>query len=337
MKQVQQLGQQIGVQPACQVLGISRASYYRAAKARVCPVQVFSIREPPARALSEAERTQVLTVLNSSRFVDQAPREVYARLLDEQVYLCHWRSMYRYLDQLDEVRERRQLAQHPVYTKPELLATAPNQVWSWDITKLFGPVKWSYYYLYVLLDIYSRYVVGWMIALQQAASLADELIAESYRKQGIQPGQLTLHADRGTPMTSKPLAYLLADLGVTRSHSRPYTPNDNPFSEAQFKTMKYQPNYPQRFDDLLEARAWARDFFDWYNHVHHHTGIGLLTPAQVHYGQAPQILTAHQRVLSQAYQAHPERFVRGIPHPQALPEGVWINPPQASSDAQEPR
>ena len=335
MSQVQQLGQQIGTRQACQVLGISHASYYRMAKSQVCPVQVFSIPEPPARALSVAERAQVLEVLNSPRFVDQAPREVYAQLLDEQVYLCHWRSMYRYLDLVEQVRERRKLAQHPIYTKPELLATAPNQVWSWDITKLLGPAKWSYFYLYVVLDIYSRYVVGWMIALQQAAPLADELIAESYRKQGVQPGQLTLHADRGNPMTSKPLAFLLADLGVTRSYSRPYTPNDNPFSEAQFKTMKYRPDFPERFGDLIEARAWARDFFDWYNQVHHHTGIGLLTPAQVQYGQAPQILTARQTVLSQAYQAHPERFVRGIPHPQGLPKGVWINPPQPTPGSQE--
>jgi putative transposase len=337
MSQVQQLGQQIGIQPACQALGVSRASYYRTAKSRACPVQVFTIPEPPARALSAAERTQVLEVLNSPRFVDQAPREVYAQLLDEQVYLCHWRSMYRYLDQVAQIRERRKLAQHPVYVKPELLATGPNQVWSWDITKLLGPVKWSYFYLYVVLDIYSRYVVGWMIALQQAAHLADELIAEIYRKQGVQPDQLTLHADRGNPMTSKPLAFLLADLGVTRSFSRPYTPNDNPFSEAQFKTMKYQPGYPERFGDLIEARAWARDFFDWYNHVHHHTGIGLLTPAQVHYGQAPQILAARQTVLSQAYQAHPDRFVRGIPHPQGLPKGVWINPPQSRTVSEATR
>jgi putative transposase len=185
------------------------------------------------------------------------------------------------------------------------------------------------------LDIYSRYVVGWMIALQQAAHLAEELIAESYRKQGVQPEQLTLHADRGNPMTSKPLAFLLADLGVTRSHSRPYTPNDNPFSEAQFRTLKYQPNYPERFGDLLEARGWARDFFTWYNEAHHHSGIGLLTPAQVHYGQAPQVLAARQTVLSQTYQNHPERFVRGLPHPQSLPTGVWINPPQATSMAEQ--
>ena len=335
MEHAKQLGQQIGIRQACQVLGVSRASFYRNGRSRACPVQVFSIPEPPARALSQTERTQVLEVLNSPRFVDQAPREVYAELLDEQIYLCHWRSMYRYLDQVDQVRERRKLAQHPVYVKPELLATAPNQVWSWDITKLLGPVKWNYFYLYVILDIYSRYVVGWMIALQQAAHLADELIAESYRKQGIQPDQLTLHADRGNPMTSKPLAFLLADLGVTRSFSRPSTPNDNPFSEAQFKTLKYQPNYPERFDDLVEARAWARDFFTWYNTTHHHTGIGLLTPAQVQYGQAGQILAARQTVLSQAYQSHPERFVRGVPHPQALPSGVWINPPQSTPVAQE--
>jgi len=330
MDQAQQLGQQMGIRRACQVLGLSRATFYRAHQSPAGPVQVFSVPAPPARALSGAERTRILALLNTPRFVDQAPREVYAQLLDEQVYVCHWRSMYRYLAQVGQVRERRQQAQHPVYTKPELLATGPNQVWSWDITKLFGPVKWSYLYLYVILDLFSRYVVGWLIALQQAAHLAEELISQSYRKQGVQPAQLTLHADRGNPMTAKPLAFLLADLGVTRSHARPYTPNDNPFSEAHFKTLKYQPNYPERFGDLLEARAWGREFFTWYNQAHHHSGIGLLTPAQVHYGQAPQVLATRQMVLSQAYQTHPERFVRGQPHPQPLPGAVWINPPPSA-------
>ena len=259
---------------------------------------VFSVPHPSARVLSAAERHKVVQTLNSPRFADQAPREVYAALLEEQIYLCHWRSMYRILAEVRQVRERRNQLRHPGYSKPELLATGPNQVWSWDITKLLGPVKWSYFYLYVVLDIYSRFVVGWMIALQEAAYLAEELIAESYRKQAVQPDQLSLHADRGNPMTAQSLAFLLADLGVTRSHSRPYVPNDNPFSEAQFKTMMYQPSYPERFGSLLEARAWGREFFNWYNTAHHHTGIALLTPAQVHSGQAGQILVARQTVLT---------------------------------------
>jgi putative transposase len=337
MEQVAHLGQQVGLRRACEVVGISRATFYRRRKPRSSPVAVYPALPSPARALTAAERTQVLNLLSSPRFVDQAPREVYAQLLDEQVYVCHWRSMYRYLAQQNQVRERRRQAQHPVYPKPEVLATAPNQVWSWDITVLLGPVKWSYLYLYVVLDIFSRYVVGWLIALQQAAHLAEELLAESYRKQGVQPEQLTLHADRGNPMTAQSLAFLLAELGVTRSHARPYTPNDNPFSEAHFKTLKYQPDYPERFGSLLEARAWARQFFTWYNRAHHHSGIGLLTPAQVQYGQAPQILAARQRILNQAYQNHPERFVHGPPYPQPLPSAVWINPPPAPDLAEQKR
>lgn len=320
------LGQQIGIQAACAVLGVARSRLYRE-RQRAADPRPPKVT-PSRRALSPEERAAVLDTLNSARFADQAPREVYARLLDEGRYLCSYRSMYRMLHEQDEVCERRDQLRHPVYHKPELLATVPNQVWSWDITKLLGPVKWSYFYLYVILDIYSRYVVGWMIALQEAAHLAEELIAATYQKQGIPPEQLTLHADRGNPMTAKALAFLLADLGVTKSHSRPYVPNDNPFSEAHFKTMKYQPAYPERFGSLLAARAWGRDFFQWYNFEHHHSGIGLLTPATVHYGQAAEVLLARQTVLQQAYQQHPERFVRGLPQPPGLPEAVWINPPK---------
>jgi putative transposase len=236
--------------------------------------------------LSQEEKTQVRQVLDSERFQDCAPRQVYATLLDEGEYLCHWRTMYRILDEHGEVRERRNQLQHPVYTKPELLATAPNQLWSWDITKLKGPAKWTYYYLYVVLDVFSRYVVGWMVAEREAANLAEKLIADSCTKQGIEPSQLTLHADRGPSMRSKSVAQLLADLGVTKTHSRPYTANDNPYSESQFKTMKYRPDFPERFDSVVDARSWGREFFRWYNHDHRHSGLGLMTPATVHYGQA---------------------------------------------------
>jgi putative transposase len=325
IREVETLGQRIGIRAACQALGVSPSRFYRHRQ----PEEPHPSHPPsPPRRLSDAERQAVRATLNSPDFVDNAPREVYAHLLDGGNYLCHWRTMYRILAESQEVRERRDQLRHPTYRKPELLATAPNQVWSWDITKLLGPVKWSYFYLYVILDLYSRYVVGWMIALQEAAHLAEELIAETYRKQGLQPGQLTLHADRGNPMTSKPLALLLADLGVTKSHSRPYVSNDNPFSEAQFKTMKYRPDYPQRFGSLVDAREWGQDFFDWYNNEHYHTGIALLRPIDVHYGRAEQVLSQRQTVLQQAYQQHPERFVRGLPQPAPLPPAVWINPPQ---------
>ena len=321
---VEGLRAQIGVKAACQALSLPRSQFYRQRQAK----PAARPKPVPARRLSEAERQEVRALLNSARFADQSPREVYATLLDEGRYVCSVRSVYRILAEHDEVRERRDQLRHPNYTKPELLATAPNQVWSWDITKLLGPVTWSYFDLYTVLDIYSRYVVGWLVALQEAGHLAEALIAETCQRQAIAPGQLTLHADRGKPMLSKPLTFLLADLGVTKSHSRPYTSNDNPFSEAQFKTMKYRPDYPDRFDSLLDAREWSQHFFDWYNFGHHHSALGLLTPADVHFGRAAEVLQQRQLVLQLAYDQHPERFVRGCPQPQPLAEAVWINPPK---------
>lgn len=268
-------------------------------------------------------------MLHSDRFVDQAPASVYATLLDEGTYLCSVRTMYRLLKEQDEVRERRNQLRHPQYAKPELLATSPNQVWSWDITKLLGPAKWTYYYLYVILDIFSRYVPGWMVADRESAPLAARLIRSSLVKQNIQRDQLKIHADRGSSMTSKPVALLLADLGVTKTHSRPHTSNDNPFSEAQFKTLKYRPEFPSRFGSIEDARAFCQHFFHWYNTQHHHSGIGYLTPETVHYGRAEAVTDARRAVLQAAYQAHPERFVRKSPEPPALPQAVWINPPKS--------
>jgi putative transposase len=262
-----------------------------------------------------------------------APREVYASLLDEEMYLCSWRTMYRILAEHDEVRERRNQLRHPHYAKPQLLATEPNQVWSWDITRLLGLTTWTYYYLYVMLDIFSRYVVGWLIAERETASLAQVLIAESCAKQGICSQQLVIHADRGGAMTAKAVAQLMADLGVTKSHARPRVSNDNPYSEAQFKTMKYRPDYPGRFDGLDDARGWARPFFNWYNHEHHHTALGLLTPADVHYGRALAIIARRQDVLWAAYEQHPERFVKGPPRAAEPPQAVWINAPQHVGEA----
>jgi putative transposase len=321
-----QLGWDVGVSAACQALGVPRSSFYRARQ----PKQEPEPRAAPQRALSQEEKVQVRETLNSERFQDSSPRQVYATLLDENTYLCSWRTMYRILDAHQEVRERRNQLRHPVYSKPELLATGPNQLWSWDITKLKGPVKWTYYYLYTILDVFSRYVTGWMIAERELANLAEELISATCEKQGIQPDQLTLHADRGSSMHSKPVALLLADLGVTKTHSRPHVSNDNPYSESQFKTMKYRPDYPERFGCLEDARAWARPFFRWYNHDHHHSALGLMTPATVHFGQAQRVAEQRQHVLQVAYAAHPERFVRGEPKPPSLPEEVWINKPQST-------
>ena len=262
--------------------------------------------------------------------MDHAPAQVYAQLLDAERYLCSERTMYRILAANREVRERRDQLRHPHYPAPELLATAPQQVWSWDITKLLGPAKWTYFYLYVILDIFSRYVVGWMVAHRESAALASKLIEQSCRRQGITPGALTLHADRGPSMTSKPVALLLSDLGVTKTHSRPYVSNDNPFSEAQFKTMKYRPEFPERFGAIQDARGFGHVFFPWYNTEHRHSGLGLLTPHEVHYGLAAQRVEARARVLAAAYAAHPERFVAGLPRPPALPTAVWINKPNAA-------
>ncbi len=326
MQSAEQVAPQIGTQAACAALGVPKSSLYHRRK----PPAEKTTRKISVRALSQVEKAAIHQELNSERFADQAPREVYATLLDEGRYLCSWRTMYRVLAENHEVRERRNQVRHPHYAKPELLATAPNQLWSWDITKLLGPSKWTYYYLYVILDVFSRYVVGWMIAERESAALAEELILETGLRQGIQPDQLTIHADRGSSMTSKPVALLMADLGVTKTHSRPQISNDNPYSEAQFKTLKYRPDYPSRFGCLVDARAWAQAFFAWYNHKHHHTGLALLTPSEVHYQLARSVLQKRQAVLCAAYQKTPQRFVKGLPVPSQLPSAVWINPPQVT-------
>jgi putative transposase len=273
----------------------------------------------------------VLEVLHEPRFVDLAPAEVYATLLDEGAYLCSERTMYRLLAGHVEVRERRDQLRHPVYAAPELLARRPNELWSWDITKLLGPTKWTYFYLYVMLDVFSRYVVGWMVAHRESATLAERFIHETCARQRIGQNQLTIHADRGPAMTSMPVAFLLADLGVTKTHSRPHVSNDNPFSEAQFKTLKYRPTFPDRFGAIQDARAHCHVFFPWYNTEHHHSSLGLLTPSDVHHGLADQRAAARAAVLVTAYGAHPERFPGGLPQPPACPTEVWINSPTAGS------
>jgi putative transposase len=324
MATVTALGPQLGIAPTCAALGVPRATYYRHRQPRSAPRP----RRRPPRALPPAEQAAVLAVLHEPRFVNLAPAEIYATLLDEGRYLCSVRTMYRLLAAAHEVRERRNQLRHPRYAAPELLARQPNELWSWDITKLLGPTKWTYFYLYVMLDVFSRYVVGWMVAHRESASLAERFIADTCARQGIGRGQLTIHADRGPAMTSKPVAFLLADLGVTKTHARPHVSNDNPFSEAQFKTLKYRPAFPARFGAIQDARAHCHVFFPWYNTEHHHTALGLLTPADVHYGLAEQRVAARATVLATAYAAHPERFPAGRPHPPAQPLEVWINPPK---------
>ena len=316
-----------GIKPLCAALGIARASYYRSQSARA-PQRTE--RDHP-RALSVEERHGVLGVLNEERFCDRAPAEVYATLLDEGQYLCSERTMYRILKENHQVRERRDQLRHPHYAAPELLAIRPNEVWSWDITKLLGPTKWTYFSLYVILDIFSRYVVGWMVAYRESAELAQRLIQETLERQQIEPGKLTLHADRGSSMTSKPVAFLLAELGVTKTHSRPHVSNDNPYSESQFKTMKYRPEFPDRFGSYQDARGFCAEFFPWYNREHHHSGLGFLTPYEVHFGQAKERREKRALVLQAAFEKNPDRFVRGLPQPPALPEQVWINKPKPTA------
>jgi putative transposase len=331
-----ELAEDVGVVAACDALNVARATYYRQKQPKASVEETKTARTSH-RALSEDERTEVLDTLNNERFADKAPYEVFATLLDEGRYLCSVRTMYRLLETKNQVRERRNQLRHPNYAKPELLATGPNQVWSWDITKLRGPEKWSYYYLYVIIDIYSRYVVGWMIAEKESATLAKKLIAETIGKEELtaeQREQLTLHADRGSSMKSKLVAQLLADLGVTKTHSRPHTSNDNPYSESQFKTLKYRPDFPGRFGSLEDGRSFCRTFFPWYNTRHHHHGIALLTPMQVHQGLADSILAKRQAALDAAFEANPHRFAKRPVVPKLRPE-VWINPPDSSSSSEE--
>lgn len=314
----------LGIDATCDAFGVARATYFRKRAPVLGPRQK---RPEPARKLRPAERQAVLDVLHEPRFVDLAPAEVHATLLGELRYLCSVRTMHRFLAANGEAKDRRDQARHVVYERPELMATRPNQLWSWDITKLKGPEKWTYFHLYVILDVFSRYVVGWMVAPHESGPLAEKLIAETCARQGITPCELTLHADRGSSMKSKPVASLLADLGVTKTHSRPHVSNDNPYSEAQFKTLKYQPDFPTNFGCIEDARAYCADFFPWYNDEHHHSGLAMLTPADVHFDRIDACITARQSVMDAAFLAHPERFPHGRPVVKRPPSKVWINPP----------
>jgi len=316
---------EVPISTACDALDLPRASYYRevAPKAAAAP----PLKGKPPRALSDEERKKVLEVLDSPRFVDVSPYQVYATLLDEGVYLCSVSTMYRILRENGQVRERRDQLRHPTYEVPRLVASAPNQVWSWDITKLPGPAKWKNYYLYVILDLYSRYVVGWMLADRETSQLSKALIEETCEKQGIEASQLLLHADRGAQMTSKTVSQLLVELGVEQSHSRPRVSNDNAFSESQFKTLKSRPEYPRYFSSLETGRQWCRVMMEWYNEEHHHEGLGLMKPSQVHHGMVEELAAARQQTLEAALKAHPERFVKGKVSAPRPPEVVFLNPP----------
>lgn len=326
MKAVDELTPTIGMRPSCGVVGISPATVYRHRSPRLPKPK--PARSRSHRALSEPERDAVLDQLHSDRFVDWSPGAVHAALLDEGRYLASERTMYRLLAGQDEVSERRRQLTHPNYARPELIAAAPNEVWSWDITKLKGPHNWNCFHAYVIIDIFSRYCVGWTVKERESAQVAQALIKHAATTQKIEQGKLTVHADRGSSMRSKPVAFLLADLGITKSHSRPYTSTDNPFSEAMFKTTKYRPEFPDRFETLQDATAFFRQFIDWYNNQHRHSGIGMMTPDAMHSGKAPEIRRKRAAVLEAAYRANPERFVNGLPVPHKLPTAVWINKPE---------
>ncbi len=322
------LSDMVGKKAACDAMAIPRATFYRY-QGKSAVVEHHKRPAPPL-ALSPVERQAILDVAHEQRFWDATPYQMYATLLDEGRYLGSVRTIYRVLSANNEVKERRKQVSRPRYKKPELLATAPNEVWSWDITKLKGPAKWTYFHLYVILDIFSRYVVGWMVAHRESATLAKRLIEKTCTKQQISKKQLTLHADRGSSMKSKLVAHLLADLGVTKTHNRPHVSNDNPYSESQFKTLKYSPGFPERFGSIQDAREFCQRFFLWYNRVHKHSGIGLMTPEQVHYGQAQQILELRAVVLESAFKEHTKRFKGKMPKPFPLPKAAWINKPNES-------
>jgi putative transposase len=322
----------VGTRQACRALGAASATIYR--RRTPPPPRPSRPRAASPRALSGPERDRVLGELHSERFQDSSPAQVWATLLDEDTYLASQSTMYRLLAaEHGPARDRRDQLQHPAYSRPELLAERPNEVHSWDITKLKGPAKWTYYYLYVILDVFSRYAVGWTVQHAEDSHVAKDLIAQVCEQQQIKPDQLTVHADRGSSMTSKPVAFLLADLGILKTHNRPYTSTDNPYSEAHFKTLKYRPGFPARFDTIEHARAFCRQFFDWYNHAHRHSGIGLMTPAAVHHGHAHTVHAERSRVLDAAFALTPERFVRHPPKPPQVPTAAWINKPNSEETA----
>lgn len=331
---VAELAPLVGVRAACRATGRSQAGHYRRHRqSPPPPAKPRPPRRPQPRALSADERATVRSLLNSGDFADMAPAAVYHQLLDEGAYVASVSTMYRILRAHGEVKERRRQAVHPAHVKPELLATRANEIWSWDITRLRGPGKRVFYHLYSIIDIYSRYTVGWMVAARESEDLAERLIADTLAAQRISPDQLTIHADRGSSMASRTVAQLLSDLGVTKSHSRPRVSNDNPYSEAQFKTLKYRPDFPDRFGSIEEARRHCKAFFRWYNHAHYHSGIAWHHPADVHHARVEQVHAARADVLTAAYQRNPERFVRRPPQPPTIPATVWINQPSPDDNA----